>query len=88
MLDLCLSFLHFIEDEDYSAIVVPVSLTPMAARECFDVPINNDMIFELTEYFNVSLALEGTLPAAASLDITRARVHIIDDEGNTSKIYH
>ena len=57
------------------------SLTPSNAFECFNVLINDDTIFELMEYFNASLDLNGLLPAGASLGITEARVRIDDNEG-------
>ena len=67
--------------EDYSDITMMFSLTPNNGRECFNVSITNDNIFELNEYFNASLDAVGSLPPGASLGITEARVRIIDDEG-------
>ena len=75
-----LSFL-FPEGEDYTDIAMAFSLTPNAERECFDVPINDDPVLELTEYFNASLDSNGPLPPAASLTITEARVRINDNDG-------
>lgn len=67
--------------DDYTDLFMSFSLTPSNPFMCFNVPINDDDIFELTEYFNASLDLDGSLPAGASLGITRARVQIEDDDG-------
>ena len=75
-----LSFL-ISEGADYSDVTMMFSLTPNNERQCFNVPIINDTVFELNEYFNASLDAVGSLPPGASLDITEARVRIIDDEG-------
>ena len=74
--------LHFssIVGEDFTDVAQSFLLTPSVPFECFDVPINDDDVFELSEYFNASLNLEGPLPVGASLGITEARVRIDDNE--------
>ena len=66
---------------DYTDLFASFSLTPSNPIMCFSVPIINDTVFELTEYFSASLDLDGSLPGGASLGITAARVQIEDDEG-------
>lgn len=65
------------------------SLTQNNGRACFNVSITDDGIFELTEYFNVSLALDvnATLPDGATFGTTRARVQIADNEGKHIRIH-
>ena len=77
----------FLEGADYTDTAATFSLTPTAARECFDVPIIDDTVFELEEYFNASLESDGPLPAGASLGIIEARVRINDNDGRQTDFF-
>ena len=71
----------FSADFDFTDIFMSFSLTQTNGFECFDVPITDDLIFEVPEYFNASLDVDGELPGGASLGITQASVRIDDNEG-------
>ena len=60
------------------------SLTQSVPRECFDIAIADDPVFEITEYFNASLNLIGVLPARTSVGITSARVRLLDNDGKAT----
>lgn len=76
-----LILLLFLVGDDYFDVFETFTLTPSVTRQCFNVSINDDNIFELTEYFNASLDFNEPLPTGASPGITNAQVRLLDNEG-------
>lgn len=67
--------------EDFSSFLDSVSLSPTNPRQCANIPIIDDLILEVTEYFSVDLTAVNVLPPRTTLDPTSARVRIIDNDG-------
>ena len=70
----------FIADLDFGSLTLEFTLTRDAPERCFNVTIVDDGILEILEYFRASITAVGELPQNASLNITEARVNIIDNE--------
>ena len=69
-----------IADVDFGSFTQEFTLTRNAPEQCFNVTIVDDSILEIQEYFRASITAVGELPQNATLNITEARVNIIDNE--------
>ena len=80
VLYVCLSVCLSVLVSDYEANSVPQSLTIAAGstEKCFNVTIVNDAIHELSELFTVSVQIQGSLVAPATVQVT-----IEDDDGES-----
>ena len=64
---------------DYTAFTVVLTFTPMETRVCYNVNIENDVVYEGPEDFLIGLS---TMDARIDLAPDSARITIVDDDGN------
>ena len=69
------------EDDDYTALIRIVTLTPTDTQQCVRVMIEDDSVLEETESLTVSLSLIGVLDSV-ELSQHTTTIDITDDDGN------
>ena len=65
--------------DDYTAVTVVLTFTPMESRVCYNVSIENDVVYEGPDDFEVVLRSNDNL---INLSPDTALITIVDDDGN------
>ena len=73
---------------DYFGTSSILSFAECQVRECILVPINDDQILELQEFFRAVLDRTDGLSDRITLNPVNAVVNILDDDGELQTILH